>query len=982
MARRTGDAIPPFLIKQLEVRESVNDKNNSNYRKSYQLNANSAWVKLRSSINRLDLEKFNNDKLDELLLDRKKALDADNETTSDYAESFVLIAGTQATNQKPRGGINRSTFDSITKAYNNYNGEYGLGFRPMPGITGLEVKSKGTYGTLIEAIVNFKVFSLEDLEVCELIYFRPGYTTLLEWGHSVYLNNDNEIVQANPDSTLPDNFFFKAQCLSMIDKRIQELRNTSNGNYDGIIGFISNFSFSLQPDGSYDCTVKILSRGVILEGLKPSMSSDHQTKDEEEKAEEDVRKYKSIYHYLFDAVASSNPKGPNINLKKALEDRKEPQLASKISDKILLHAYESDIKGHYLGPEVDEIPIMYLTLGDFLSIVNSVNSLGNPKRIKVADNIIDWLFGTEADNDRAAFSAPSSDDPCADAKDFIPFDLTPGNKFATFPDHVSCDPVVALPAAVPSGESRDILGTKGAVGLWEGFVTWLGANWYIKSAGDVYKRCTIDSLHSDMESEAINRGGVNETLNIYISTFAVEKVLDDMLVGPQDENIGMYQVIDNLLSLINGALGGVNELSLHYNHEAGRYQIIDRAYKPAGKLPVINVSGLKSTIENISIDSTISPAIATQVAIAAQGNSGNYKDNVSAILEWNRGAIDRHMPVRHMEDSKDEEDSSKKKSKYLKKLTKFFDKWNDRGGIWTNQVYDFEAIESLRSEIASDMIKLQKHYQVKNQERPNGVVPVELSFDLKGIHGFVIGTTFKINKGLLPSKYDNWAYIVTGISHKIGTDNKWVTSVKTQFYPDRTSSSSSAKALKDQARGFVDDNPSRPETVQTIDEINQANNANADRLRQVLANLGFEEKGRELSNGGDITSKTADMGASVFTTIKNELPGVHVRVTGGNDLYHQKLPYNSRHKKGTGLDFVITPPTPQNIKKVLNILQGYAVGDNPNFRFKNEYASPTAKATAKHFHISWGNGTEGQKELEEAKKIAQFEPNKLKNYNV
>ena len=62
---------------------------------------------------------------------------------------------------------------------------------------------------------------------------------------------------------------------------------------------------------------------------------------------------------------------------------------------------------------------------------------------------------------------------------------------------------------------------------------------------------------------------------------------------------------------------------------------------------------------------------------------------------------------------------------------------------------------------------------------------MELSFDIQGIYGFVIGTTFKINKGFLPPKYDNFAYIITGISHSI-QDNKWITSVKTQFFPDRS----------------------------------------------------------------------------------------------------------------------------------------------------------------------------------------------------
>ena len=31
---------------------------------------------------------------------------------------------------------------------------------------------------------------------------------------------------------------------------------------------------------------------------------------------------------------------------------------------------------------------------------------------------------------------------------------------------------------------------------------------------------------------------------------------------------------------------------------------------------------------------------------------------------------------------------------------------------------------------------------------------------------------FKINKGILPSKYDRFGFIITGVSHEIGTDMK------------------------------------------------------------------------------------------------------------------------------------------------------------------------------------------------------------------
>ena len=108
------------------------------------------------------------------------------------------------------------------------------------------------------------------------------------------------------------------------------------------------------------------------------------------------------------------------------------------------------------------------------------------------------------------------------------------------------------------------------------------------------------------------------------------------------------------------------------------------------------------------------------------------------------------------------------------------------------------------------------------------------------------------------------------------------------------------------------------------------------------------------------------MASSVFTKIKQELPFLQVRVTGGNDYYHQQLTYVSRHAKGRGIDFTITPATEANLDSVVDILKSFAKGENGNFRYIDEYRHLTKAGTADHFHISWGQGTEASKELQDA----------------
>ena len=928
-----GSRVSVDLINQLEKRQEIVSKKGENSRKAYLLSANTPWVKLRSSVNRIDEDKLKQEgkTLDDVLNNKEDALNILRATTSLQAESFILAGGLTSTDNSIRSGINRNSNELSTKnAYSNFTGDYGLGYRPMPGITSVNIKSKGTFGTLSEANVNFKVHSVEELEICELLYFRPGYTALLEWGNSVYVDNDGNIKQTGVDiATIGDKLFFSktGTGFETLTNEINIRRSSSDGNYDGLFGFITNFSFDLQKDGSYDCSVKIVSAGSILEGLKPTKTSD-KTNEEDDDAEEENRKYKSIYHYIFHYLRVGKRSG-QFEGKDHLKKYKQNKVAQYL-DPFQVFSYETDIEGHYLGDQFNEtFPLHYITLGSFLMMVNKLNSWRDPKK------------------------TPGKDDP-----DFILFDTSFGNKFSTFPDHISADPIVSLLPQRATGETGDLNGKAASTNIFQS----IGLQ-DVRDAGEVYSRCNLKRISPLMEKYAKSTdGGVNDVLNIFVSTYAIEKSIDDLVTGTQDETVGMYNVIKDILSNVQGALGEVNSLDLFYNYTTQKYQAVDRNHSVPGSLPVINMSGLNSVVSNVSISSTISSAIASQVAIAAQGNSGNVKENLAAMMEWNRGAIDRHLPIRGTDDTENDEDRAKAQAKYLKKLYNFYYKWNDGFGnidaVFTIQKYIAEDMESLRSEIYTDMQNLKKYYTVKSGGKVQGTVPVELSFDIDGIHGFLIGTTFKINKGLLPSKYDNWAYIITGIENKV-SQSKWITSVKTQFYPDRNASSEARNNIN---RTKSENKPSQPRITREEEIVGDVlgTTPNADDLRTGLQLLGYSEKGRELSNGGDITPETAKMGRAVASKIKLLYPNIEVTFTGGNDQFHQRLNYNSRHKRGTGLDFVISPSTPRDVKNIEKILKGYAAGNYPNFRYINEYDNPTRAASGKHFHISWGPGTEAQ----------------------
>jgi hypothetical protein len=178
------------------------------------------------------------------------------------ARNYVLLGGTLY-DGSPRTGVGTSP----SNAYSTKIGKekHRLGVRPMPGITGIDVKTKSAYGSLMEATVNFVCWDIRQLEELELLYMRPNYSVLLEWGWAPYLTNDGKI-----GSTID----FNTTVLSggptkeAIWNDLYNKSLSSGGNYQGLYGFVKNYSWSARPDGGYDCSTTLITMGELIESLK------------------------------------------------------------------------------------------------------------------------------------------------------------------------------------------------------------------------------------------------------------------------------------------------------------------------------------------------------------------------------------------------------------------------------------------------------------------------------------------------------------------------------------------------------------------------------------------------------------------------------------------------------------------------------------------------------------------------------------------
>jgi uncharacterized protein (TIGR02594 family) len=270
------DSFHPSIKDQLSTRQAAmttRTPQNLQY-----LNSRNAWIRMSSSVN------VYKGPASASMEDLQNEANYDNS----LANKYVLQGGIL------NSGNFRAGLGDFSNAYSNVGSDgtsYRLGIRPMPGITGVDIKNKGAYGSLRQATITFQCWDIKQLEDLELLYMRPGYTVLLEWGWSPYLKNgtvgnnynDTNLITTvdytdiiNTDWT-KENLFKRQYARATDGHYIDENGNKVDiigyqGNADSMFGFIKNYSWKARMDGGYDCTTEIISMGEVIESLKVNYS--------------------------------------------------------------------------------------------------------------------------------------------------------------------------------------------------------------------------------------------------------------------------------------------------------------------------------------------------------------------------------------------------------------------------------------------------------------------------------------------------------------------------------------------------------------------------------------------------------------------------------------------------------------------------------------------------------------------------------------
>ena len=848
-----GQPFAPWVKQQINVRQNSlgTSPNLPNQDLLYQ-NAKSPWLRLASTVDiTLDGENYKK-------LIANTSIEGNILAGDTPARQFILQGGASriVKNTSSEGDIdyNFRGLDSGLETDNQQNqqggdsyfrrlsGAYGWGgledrgFAPMPGVVGAKVEYLKS-GALSKATVNMKCFTRNQLALMDVLYMRPGYNLLLEFGWSQYLDNngtlqtyDNFFSPAlsyilepyspssksnmSPDfqSYLPNggvdgdvesepSYF---DVLNLINKE----RSNRSGNYEGVFGKISNFDWSFNKDGSYDCSVDLIGMGSIIESLKinTKLNAPAPLLDPKLRADEDTtqnlvianRSKTTLNTLLFDvyqtATFSSGVGGATPGNVEALgnsgftpigfiDDVFEPliiqnfpnistvldpttknpstsysNLPTLTIDKAILALYQT-----HLDNDFNDSPQVYLTFGGLLALLQK-NSL-------LYSNNGCPLFGFDVN--------------FTNLKDDENYMLHNASQF-------SADPTICL---VPYWNDQWTIDNK--IPQRDSSINntvQLGANFWVKGQSDKARLC-----------------------NIYLNINHIVNILGNT-ERDEDGSLSLLTFLKAIIASFTKALGGINSIDVRIDELTQQVKFFENApqintLENESEFATLNVSGIKSPntvantigggsfVRNVSMKGSISSEMASMITIGAQSNGNQPSSNSTGLSAYNSGLIDRVIPERNnafVKTDEEEDNITPTIHTVYKEIYGNQARMNDAQTPFEIQLSLFQSVCGVRRRFLREdldaLVELNTNFQtlvcgglVNDQKLQSpAFLPFNLAFDVDGMSGMKLYEKFYADDRVLPPSYgrNNVDLLVKTLNHTVSTVD-WLTQIDTISTPRR-----------------------------------------------------------------------------------------------------------------------------------------------------------------------------------------------------
>ena len=820
-----GEGFPDEIQKQIKYRQEVygsgyaSATSRTNEQILY-LNSNTSWCKLISGVDISSSIAINNPTIKNIGLN-------DNE----LARKFVLFNGTQDEDGNGlREGI--SPVDNILAGEAYGIGGNSFGIRPMMGIQNASIKHENR-GSLRRAQVKIKAFNRAQFEIIDALYLRLGYSVLLEWGHSIIIDNKGSI-ETNPIGvSLSDEFLSGDYNSDEFLQKIYDKRLTNGGNYDAMLAKVANFSWSFLPDGSYDITLYLSSIGDLIESLKVNILTDSPGTNNSgggfppiNQGDSDVFET-DVAGDIIDAFAYSSTIGNFLYMCKTLQDSSPSNKNLKGGAKSLVLNVSSNptiydsikndpskgiLKFNLTKFEQDKEDVLQITFDD----------LGG-KWLPGSDDVRYYVrLGTFL-KFLQLYITPTYYNKKNKTNCALNFDTDENtNLMNVNPLQVSVDPRICY-----VNRSIDVTDTSGNTqSLIFGINT------------------PVNPFINDTVTKGVNKQDIlyGNIMNIYLeSTFILKKIVE---LRDDQGNLSLIDFLKGLLNGVNEGLGGLNSLDVFVDETNNTIKIIDQnpLSEVESVIPIINANYPGAQIYNnnkplnsintsevlelygyntnkagfisdFGLTTELTPAFSTMITAGAAARGTVVGENDTALSKLNKGFSDRFkVAISNNFDSGSAVDNAKdyaaKKDEFdrmkadfiqfLVKLSLFNPTEQDYVEAEDKDIQNFKTVlpSLVQKSIEVDRANsLANNVDLPDQYQGTGFIPFNMNLTMNGLSGIKVNQQFLLNTNFLPTNYpETLAFLIKNLSHEI-SNNRWTTKIETYSIPKSVNKSTGRSVL-------------------------------------------------------------------------------------------------------------------------------------------------------------------------------------------
>jgi hypothetical protein len=335
-----------------------------------------------------------------------------------------------------------------------------------------------------------------------------------------------------------------------------------------------------------------------------------------------------------------------------------------------------------------------------------------------------------------------------------------------------------------------------------------------------------------------------QIMNIYLNMRYVLTKLDE-LKDANDNKVVLIDFLNNILSAVNGSLGGSTKLEAVVDDDRNTVVIIDGNPLPNlkevikalnGKDPLRKLSNeyaqfnlygytgdTAGFIKDFSFTTEITPALSTILTVGATANSAVVGENSTAFSKFNAGLTDRFkstisQPTSSMggysignpfanvgmgNKTDDEiiiDELTAKWGKIYSEYTAYLVRLSGGQLYEVGEGDKYKDILTNLNTSYNQLLQALVNQKLKIAGKPinsnttattgTGFIPFNMSLTMDGLSGMKIYSKFLIDTKYLPANYpDNADFLIKGIEHKI-ENNKWTTNISSVVISQGTSNTS------------------------------------------------------------------------------------------------------------------------------------------------------------------------------------------------